>query len=261
MEQQDLKVCLVQADVKWHDVDANLQMFDTIVDQNAANSDLVVLPEMFTTGFSMAPEVLAEGMDGKAVAWITQKAQSANVAIMGSAIIKENGAYYNRLLFAEPNGSLHTYDKRHLFRMGNEHNHYNGGSQRLIVSYKGWRICPLICYDLRFPVWSRNQNEYDLLIYIASWPAARSFPWKTLLLARAIENQCYVVGVNRVGVDGANLTYSGDSAAIDSRGGYLSNLTPSVAGVETVTLSMADLLDFRKKFPVMLDGDRFQILD
>jgi omega-amidase len=261
MEQRDLRVCLVQADVKWHDVDANLQLFDGIVDQNAAGADLVVLPEMFTTGFSMEPEVLAEGMDGKAVRWIIQKAQSAKVAIMGSVIIAEEGSHYNRLLFAEPDGTLHTYDKRHLFRMGDEHNHYAGGNQRLVVSYRGWRICPLICYDLRFPVWSRNQGEYDLLIYIASWPAARSFPWRTLLLARAIENQCYVVGVNRVGVDGAGLTYSGDSAAISSRGEYLSSLAPSVAGAEPVTLSMDDLQSFRAKFPVMLDGDRFQILD
>jgi omega-amidase len=261
MEPQDLKVCLVQADLKWQDVDANLQQFDEVIDQNAATADLIVLPEMFTTGFSMSPEALAEEMDGKAVRWITQKAKSANVAILGSVIIRENGDFYNRLLFALPDGDLQIYDKRHLFRMGNEHNHYSGGSDRLVASYKGWRICPLICYDLRFPVWSRNQNEYDLLIYIASWPAARSFPWRTLLVARAIENQCYVVGVNRVGVDGTGLKYSGDSAAIDSRGEYLTGLAPNQVGIATVTLSMAELLDFRAKFPVMLDGDKFHITE
>lgn len=256
-----MKVCLVQADLKWQDVDANLQLFDEIVDQNAATTDLIVLPEMFTTGFSMSPKSLAEGMDGKAVRWITQKAKTVNVAILGSVIIRENGDFYNRLLFALPDGGLQIYDKRHLFRMGNEHNHYSGGSDRLVVSYKGWRICPLICYDLRFPVWSRNQNEYDLLIYIASWPAVRSFPWRTLLVARAIENQCYVVGVNRVGVDGTGLKYSGDSAAIDSRGEYLTGLAPNQVGVATATLSMVELLDFRAKFPVMLDGDKFHITE
>jgi omega-amidase len=261
MELQDLKVCLVQADLKWQDVDANLLMFDQIIGENAAGADLIVLPEMFTTGFSMSPEALAEGMDGRAVSWITQKAKSVNVAILGSVIIREDDEYYNRLLFALPDGDLKIYDKRHLFRMGNEHNHYSGGSDRLIATYRGWRICPLICYDLRFPVWSRNQNEYDLLIYIASWPAARSFPWRTLLVARAIENQCYVVGVNRVGVDGTGLTYSGDSAAIDSRGAYLTGLVPNHAGVAVATLSMVELLDFRAKFPVMLDGDKFHIAD
>lgn len=259
MDQQELKVCLIQADVKWQDIKGNIAMFDTTIDHQAGDADLVVLPEMFTTGFSMEPEKLAEPMSGDAVAWITAKAKSIGKAILGSAIITEDGKYYNRLLFAQPDGELKVYDKRHLFRMGDEHNHYAAGSKRLVVEYKGWRICPLICYDLRFPVWSRNQNEYDLLIYIASWPAARSFPWRSLLVARAIENQCYVVGVNRVGADGAGLSYSGDSAAINARGEYLTGITPGVVGAEVAKLSLSELNDFRRKFPVMLDGDSFSI--
>lgn len=261
MVQNELKVFLVQSDVKWQDIDGNLHMFDLIIQEQAGDADLIVLPEMFTTGFSMEPEKMSEGMDGKAVSWIISAAKKNGVAIIGSVIIKEDEGYYNRLLFAYPSGELKTYDKRHLFRMGNEHEHYKAGSRRLILEYKGWKICPLICYDLRFPVWSRNANDYDLLIYIASWPAARSFPWRSLLVARAIENQCYVVGVNRVGVDGAGLKYSGDSAAINSRGEYLTGLVPGEVGCAMATLSMEDLKNFRSKFPVMLDGDRFQILD
>lgn len=261
MEQNVLKVFLVQADVKWQDVEGNLKMFDAIIDEQAGNTDLIVLPEMFTTGFSMEPERLAEKMDGLAVTWIKQKAIACNAAIIGSVIIEENGGYYNRLLFAHPTGELETYDKRHLFRMANEHEHYNAGVNRLIVNYKGWKICPLICYDLRFPVWSRNVNDYDLLIYIASWPAARSFPWRSLLVARAIENQCFVVGVNRAGVDGTGLKYTGDSAAINARGEYLTGLVPGEIGAVSATLSLDDLNRFREKFPVMLDGDRFQIVD
>lgn len=261
MEQQDLSVFLVQADVKWQDIEGNLKMFDQIIDESSNGCDLVVLPEMFTTGFSMEPDKLAETMNGKAVSWITSKAKEANTAIIGSVIIEDNGKYFNRLLFALPSGELKTYDKRHLFRMGDEHNHYSGGNERLIVEYKGWRICPLICYDLRFPVWSRNINDYDLLIYIASWPSVRSFPWRTLLVARAIENQCYVVGVNRVGVDGTGLAYTGDSAVINARGEYLTGLVPGEKSTAHAQLSWRELSHFREKFPVMLDGDKFRIVD
>lgn len=255
-----LKVSLIQADVKWHDIDYNLQMFDRLIDEGAGDADLFVLPEMFSTGFTMSPETVAENMDGKAVSWIVAKSKAAGAAIAGSVIVEDGGSYFNRLLFALPNGELYTYDKRHLFRMGNEHNHYKAGDKRLVVTYKGWRICPLICYDLRFPVWSRNQNDYDLLIYIASWPAARRFPWESLLVARAIENQCYVVGVNRVGVDGAGLSYSGDSAAIDAKGAYIAKLDANAERVASVSLSLKALHDFRAKFPVMLDGDNFEII-
>lgn len=260
MVHENLKVCLVQANLHWMDVDANIRMFDRIIDEQADGADLVVLPEMFSTGFSMEPEKVAEPLGGPASSWMRDKACLSAKAIVGSIIMVEDGRFFNRLIFATPTGEVFFYDKRHLFRMGNEHEHFTAGSQRLIVTFKGWRICPLICYDLRFPVWSRCCNDYDLVLYIASWPAARRYVWQSLLVARAIENQCYAVGVNRVGTDGEGLCYSGNSVVVDPKGEVSAPFADGEAGAASLVLSMSSLLSFREKFPVLLDGDRFQIL-
>ncbi len=257
---QDLTVTLVQSDIVWHDVDQNIAAFDQKIASIDQYTDLVILPEMFTTGFSMEASKLAETMDGKTVNWLREKAIEKNVAIMGSIIVEENKQYFNRLIWMNPDGSLKKYDKRHLFAMAEEDRYYRAGRDRLIVSYKGWNICPLICYDLRFPVWSRNVNfQYDLLIYIASWPDRRSYDWNTLLRARAIENQSYVIGVNRVGTDGNDLPYNGDSCIIDP--GWNKTLWHQERSevVHTMTLSKSHLNKVREKLPFSKDADRFGI--
>jgi len=257
----DLKVTLIQSSLFWEDKPKNLEQFSKKIDDVKDATDLIILPEMFSTGFSMKPENLAETMKGETVTWMKEKAKKKNCVIAGSFICEENGHYYNRLLWVNPDGSYVKYDKRHLFSMGDEHNHYAAGEEKVIVELKGWKICPLICYDLRFPVWARNTKDasYDVLIYVANWPERRSYPWKTLLLARAIENQCYVIGVNRVGADGNNITHSGDSAVIDAKGEIISKIKPSEETIETVSLSYSDLQDFRKQFPAILDADQFEV--
>ncbi len=260
----DLTVTILQSDLHWEDIDKNLTMFSQKIDSITEPSDIIVLPEMFNTGFSMESEKLAETMNGKSVSWLKETAQNKKAAVVASLIIEENDNYYNRLIWAEPEGEIYTYDKRHLFRMANEHKHFSGGKDLLIVHYKGWRICPLVCYDLRFPVWSRNVDEngnniYDCLIYIANWPAARKAPWSKLLEARAIENQCYVVGLNRVGIDGKLIDYSGNSAVINPKGEVISNIAESTNTTQTISISLNELNDFREKFPVGMDADRFTI--
>ena len=214
---ENLKVTIIQPDIIWENPGENLTKYSTTI-AAAGKTDLVILPEMFTTGFSMNSENLYELMDGPTVNWMKYTAKFNKTAIIGSLIIKENGKIYNRAVWVFPDGSVSYYDKRHLFTMGQEHLHYASGKEKLLVEYKGWRICPLICYDLRFPVWSRNTDNIDLLIYVANWPAVRSQVWKTLLLARAIENQVFCMGVNRTGIDGYGIKYSGDSAFIDAKG-------------------------------------------
>ena len=250
----------------------NLDMFSQKINDIKENTDLIVLPEMFSTGFSMNPEKFAEPLNGKTVNWMKEKAKEKNCVITGSFISEENGKCFNRLVWMNADGSYSTYDKRHLFRMANEDNHYTAGEKKIIVELKGWKICPLICYDLRFPVWSRNRKiddgkvglnthyEYDLLIYVANWPEIRSYPWKTLLLARAIENQCYVVGLNRVGNDGTEIYHSGDSAVISARGEIISKTKPHEDSTETVALNYSELAAFRKLFPAILDADTFEIM-
>ncbi|HTA84471.1 MAG TPA: amidohydrolase [Bacteroidia bacterium] len=257
----DLKVTIIQSSVHWEDIDANLEMFTNSMGSIVIGStDIIVLPEMFTTGFTMNAGNVAEDMDGKAVTWMRKQAAKKKCVITGSLIIKEGGEHYNRLVWMKPDGTYETYDKRHLFRMGEEDKTYKAGTKRLIVEYKGWKICPLICYDLRFPVWSRNtNNEYDCLIYVASWPDVRSYPWRQLLIARAIENQAYVVGVNRIGVDDKDMAYSGYSSVLDPRGQLICSPKPDKPAVEVVALSGQGLLDFRKAFPVSLDADMFEI--
>jgi predicted amidohydrolase len=202
---------------------------------------------------------LAEEMNGHTVSWMKKKAAEHRVALCGSLIIQENGNFYNRLLFAEPSGEIHSYDKRHLFTMGNENEFFSNGTERLIVNYKGWRIFPLICYDLRFPVWARNRNEYDLLFYSANWPKSRVLVWETLLKARAIENQCYTAGANRIGVDGNGIEYSGNSQVIDPKGIVMAESKDYTESIIEATLSRNDLLKFRAAFPVLDDGDDFHL--
>lgn len=227
-------------------------------------TDLVVLPEMFTTGFTNAAAELAEPMNSRTFRWMKQMASQLQAVVLGSYIVREQQQFYNRLLWIEPDGAFAHYDKRHLFRMSDEHTVFSPGTDLLIRSWKGWRICPLICYDLRFPVWSRNQTSeagelsYDLLIYVANWPAARSQAWQTLLQARAMENVSYVVGVNRVGTDGNQVAYDGSSAAIDFQGNLLFSEKDTEV-VTTQTLSMKALREFREKFPVHQDADGFSI--
>lgn len=256
---ENLRVTIVQCSLYWEDRDANLHQFSDLL-KDLRETDLIVLPEMFTTGFSMRANQLAERMDGVSVQWMKQLSAQKNAVVTGSIIVEENGKYYNRLVWAEPNGDVMHYDKRHLFRMGNEHDHYTSGTKKVAPVLKGWRICPLVCYDLRFPVWARNSAPYyDLLLYVANWPDARRHPWKTLLTARAIENQCYVLGVNRIGKDGREIEHAGDSCAIDPKGIWLSKTVPYKTSVETVVLSYSELKDFREKFPVLLDGDTFRL--
>jgi len=254
-----LKVTIIQTELHWENIDENLEMFGQKLSQIEDETDLIVLPEMFNTGFTMSSEKLAEEMGGKTMQWMKNTAKDKSCVVVGSLIIGENGHCYNRLVWMRGDGSYKTYDKRHLFRMMDEHKYFSGGGERIVVELNGWKICPLVCYDLRFPVWSRNRNEYDCLIYIANWPGARRSAWSTLLLARAIENQVYVIGVNRIGNDGNNIAFSGGSAVIDPKGQVISKTQPNQENIETVSLSYEELEDFRKKFPVGLDGDEFEV--
>ena len=257
--QDKLNITIVQSDLVWENIDANLQNFSKKL-ENLQNSDLIILPEMFNTGFSMNSKSLAEKTDGKSLKWLINLAKEKQSAVIASLIIEENQQFFNRLYFVLPNGDLQFYNKRHLFRMANEHNYYSPGKEELIVNYKGWRIKPLVCYDLRFPVWARNKNNYDLLIYIANWPERRNEPWKILLKARAIENQSYVVGVNRVGPDGNDVVFSGDSAVINPKGEVISKTKAHEERVETVEISLSELNDFKEKFPAYIDADNFEII-
>ncbi|QCR23745.1 amidohydrolase [Pontibacter sp. SGAir0037] len=254
---QDLTVTIVQTTLHWHDAASNRQMFTDKLATAAPKTDLIVLPEMFPTGFSMEAASLAEEPEGETLAWMQKMAKQHQAVITGSLIVKEGEHYYNRLLWVRPDGSYARYDKRHLFRMAKEHHTYTAGKEKLLVALNGWKICPLVCYDLRFPVWSRNRNNsYDLLLYVANWPKPRNVAWRSLLQARAIENLAYVVGVNRVGTDGNGHPYSGDSAVIHPKGYKLLETTEQ-EGIHTVTLSWQELKSFREAFPVHLDADDF----
>ncbi len=256
---QDLKITLIQTKLFWQDKTANLKMFGEKIAAIDEQTDLIVLPEMFSTGFSMNAKELAEQNNDGTVTWLKAQAKLSKAVITGSIIIKEKDSYYNRLFWVRPDGTYETYDKRHLFTLANEHDYYAAGNERIIVELKGWKVCPLICYDLRFPVWSRNNTNYDLLIYVANWPERRSHAWKTLLLARAIENQCYVAGLNRVGDDGNEVYHSGDSAVINPMGEIISNIKPSEEIVETNNLSVEYLKKIRTKLAFLKDQDNFEI--
>jgi predicted amidohydrolase len=235
----------------------NKAHFDDLL--QGLQTDLVVLPEMFTTGFSMNPNELAEEEDGPTLAWLKAKARELDAAITGSVIIHEKGKYYNRLFFVLPNGNYQTYNKRHLFTYAGEHHHYTAGSNKLTLDYKGWKICPMVCYDLRFPVWSRNTEDYDLLIYVANWPERRNHPWKSLLVARAIENQCYTIGLNRVGEDGNGISHSGDSIVLDPLGEKVAAANPLIEEVITTQISKAELQKVRDRFQFLADRDEFTL--
>jgi len=257
-----LTLSLVQPDLVWEDKAANLQQLESMINSIDQPTEIVVLPEMFSTGFSMRPEVLAETMEGETVSWMKRISKEKGVVLTGSLVIEESGKYFNRLIWMLPNGSYGTYDKRHLFAYGKEDEHFSAGNKRLIASVKGWRINLLVCYDLRFPVWARQQSqdepEYDVLIYVANWPQRRSLAWKTLLPARAIENQCYSIGVNRVGTDGKNIHHAGDTIVTGPLGDNILD-AKNVAGVYTVTLDKQQLDEARSTFPFWKDADEFRM--
>ena len=252
-----LTLTLIQSSLHWENVPANLAMWEEKIWRIDQPTDLIILPEMFNTGFTMNTAV-AEPMNLHTFKWMKQQAQQTGAVVTGSYAVREREKYYNRLVWMRPDGSYETYDKRHLFRLAGEHLVFSAGTRRLVTEWKGWRICPLVCYDLRFPVWSRNvPADYDLLIYVANWPEARSRAWKTLLPARAVENLAYAVGVNRVGLDGKNLEYSGDSAVYDYQGESLFDAVGTET-FSTLTLDKEALLAFRSSFPAHLDADVFE---
>ena len=271
-----LTITTIQSNLIWEEKSANLRLLEQKIAGIEEKTEIVILPEMFSTGFSMRPEALAETMDGETVEWMKRVSRENGVVLTGSIMIEEDGNYFNRLIWMLPNGQYGLYDKRHLFAFGEEDQHYSAGNKRLIASVKGWKINLQVCYDLRFPVWARNrvfdsaqtpeQNtstplsvyEYDVLIYVANWPERRSHAWKTLLCARAIENQCYVVGVNRVGSDANNIYYSGNSLIIDPLGQVLYHMADE-EDVNTITLQKEMLEEVRSKFPFWKDADSFNI--
>ncbi len=259
----NLSITTVQTNLFWEDCPANLQMLEEKI-RPLQGAQVVVLPEMFSTGFSMRPEQLAETMDGPSVRWMRALAAEKNVILTGSLMIRENGRFFNRLLWMLPNGQAGFYDKRHLFAFAGEDKHFSPGVKRLVARVGGWRILLLTCYDLRFPVWSRQQinngkPEYDVLLYVANWPERRSYAWRSLLVARAIENQCYVVGVNRIGEDGNGIYHSGDTMLIDPMGEVLFHVAHA-EDVSTHTLVWEKMEQVRNTLPFWKDGDRFSLI-
>lgn len=254
----NLRVSLVQAHLVWENTTENLtQLYGQI--KNIDSTDVIILPEMFATGFTMDAKNNATTVDGEPVKWMQKVAQEKNACVTGSLIIEENGAFYNRLFWVQPDLKAITYNKRHLFTLAGEEKVYAPGEERQCIEYKGWRIMPQVCYDLRFPAWCRNNINYDLLFFVANWPERRSYHWQQLLIARAIENQAYVVGVNRVGPDGNNVNHSGNSAAIDALGQCIYEAEPNAASIKTVILKKAHLQEVRSKFSFLADQDSFTI--
>lgn len=255
-----LSVTIIQADLHWHDAEANRQSFDDAIAAVSLPTDLIVLPEMFTTGFSMDAPRLAETMEGESIRWMQEKARQMSAAICGSLIVSDGGRFFNRFILADKTGVQLTYDKRHLFRLADEQHHYEAGTRNATIEINGFRIRPMICYDLRFPVWSRNKDDYDLLVFVANWPSRRHHAWETLLRARAIENLSFAVGVNRVGTDGNDLPYAGGSAIIDYLGHEMVDLGDR-AGSATATLELEKLSKFRDRFAFHRDADQFRITE
>lgn len=255
----NLKVTLIQSNLHWQNKDANMAMFEEKIWQIEDETDLIVLPEMFSTGFTMEAKELAEPMNFHTFRWLANMAKQKNTNIVGSFIVKEDKKYFNRLVLMQADETFFVYDKRHLFRMAKEHETFSEGTEKVLPEIKGWKILPLICYDLRFPIWSRNVNlAYDALIYVANWPKARRTAWQTLLKARAVENLAYVIAVNRVGEDGNKIAYSGDSAVIDPKG-HLIFEQADTEFIKTFELDKEALVKYREKFPAYLDADTFEI--
>lgn len=254
-----MKITIVQPDILWENKEGNLLKLESLLKKEAGKTDLVVLPEMFTTGFSMNTVKLSEIYDGPTIKWMENLSDKGNYAICGSIIVNESEHFRNRFIFIAPDKQSFVYDKRHLFSIGGENINYKPGNRRLIFMYKEIRFTPIICYDLRFPVWCRNKNDYDILICVANWPDSRREVWNTLLKARAIENQCYVVGVNRVGKDQHDNNHAGESVIVDPRGKVIGSIGEYMEGIATAEISLHDLQEFRRKFPVWKDADDFTI--
>lgn len=255
---ENLKITVVQANIVWENPQANILNYSQLL-KNIEESDVILLPEMFTTGFSMNAEELKESMDGSSIKWMQKFATEKDAVVVGSLIVEDNKHIYNRALWVFPNGEIEIYNKRHLFTMGKEHLHYSAGKEKKIIEYKGWRFCPQICYDLRFPVFARNLENYDVLFYLANWPSPRHHVWRNLLVSRAIENQAYCFGINRVGCDGMGIKYSGDSAFISPKG--FAEFMGDNEKVMTFELSYSQLHKFREKFPLLNDKDSFEIIE
>lgn len=254
-----MKISIIQHNTVWEDKQKNLEMLEEMILPLSEKSDIIILAEMFNTGFSMKPELLSEPPDGETYKWMLSRARAGNFAICGSYMVRDHSEYFNRWVFVAPSGDKWTYDKRHLFGIAMEKDSFSAGLTRLVFSFRGIRISANICYDLRFPVWSRNRHDYDLLINSANWPQSRTGVWNTLLRARAIENQCFVAGANRVGTDGSGIRYSGESMIIDAKGDIISSADPDQETIITGSISIDELTEFRKKFPVLDDADQFTI--
>jgi predicted amidohydrolase len=256
--QAELTFAMIQTNPAWEDTEHNLAQINSLLKEIQTPVDVIVLPEAFATGFSMNAGKIAQKMNGSTVEWMLQTAQQQNAALAGSVFINENNNFYNRFIWASPNGNIATYNKRHLFSMGAEHTAYSKGKGQLIIEYKGWKLFPQICYDLRFPVWSRNTFNYDVLINVANWPAARNNVWETLLRARAIENQCFAIGVNRTGTDGNNIKHIGNSLAINFKGETMTQMGNKTA-IEIIRLNKAERNAFVEKFDTLNDADSFEL--
>ena len=257
---ENLKITTFQAYLYWENIDKNLENITSRLAAIREKTNLIILPEMFSTGFSMEADKLAEPMHGKTMKWMLKTAKHFECVVMGSMIIKENDKFYNRLIWMRPDGSYEYYDKRHLFAMAKEHLVYTAGDKRLVVELNGWKICPMVCYDLRFPVWLRNVNsEYDLLIFVANWPERRIAHWRSLINARAIENQAYVIGVNRVGHDGNEVYHSGDSTCVDPNGNIV-YYKRDEEDLYTFTIIADEVIKTRRALPFLKDADQFEII-
>ncbi len=261
---ENFRISIIQTDLHWQDISANLAMLEEKIWHLQGKTDLILLPEMFNTGFTMDAKNYSEPINYNTFKWMRQMAAQIGAIFCGSFIVKDEGAYFNRLHWVEPEGDFSFYNKRHLFRMGNEHIAYAPGKNKLIRNRHGWNILPLVCYDLRFPVWSRNRYnaarglDYDVLIYVANWPASRTEVWETLLKARAMENQCFCIGINRTGSDGMGVDYAGRSMAVNYKGQVL-NKVSGEQSIETISLNLPELQKFRDSFPAYLDADEFEL--
>ena len=254
-----LTIAIIQTDLIWENPEENRLNFTEKIEAISEQVDIIILPEMFTSGFTMNATSVAEPMDGPTAVWLKELSKEKQAAIIGSLVISENGKFYNRLVCVEPSGSITTYDKRHTFTLAGEHKVYTAGTEKIVFDYKGWKICPLVCYDLRFPVWARNVEDYDLLLYVANWPKIRVSAWDALLKARAIENMSYCVGVNRVGSDGNNYEYTGHSGAYDVLGNRLDTIPEGNEAIEIVTLEKEHILKYREKLGFLEDRDSFNL--